>query len=73
MPQADEFLRVVWNHGEEGGGDQAAMKHLRDAGYVLTRQWTWTIPPGRAATDTDRSAVLYLVDEWDFGGFAPQS
>lgn len=72
MPQADEELRAAWRHGEEGGGDAAAMAHLRGAGFVLTRQWTWRIPPGHTITDRDRSAMLYLVDEWDFGGWEPR-
>jgi hypothetical protein len=73
MPQADEELRAEWSHGEEGGGDEAAMAHLRAAGFTLTCQWTWTPPPGHTVTDRDRSAVLYLIDEWDFGGFTPRS
>lgn len=68
MPQASDELRAAWRHGEEGGGDDAAMKHLREAGYILSPSWEWEAPAGRVPTERDLSAIDYLIDEWDFGG-----
>lgn len=65
MPQASEELRAKWN----GPDEQTAMKHLRSAGYVLTRRWTWVVPVGKEPTEDDYSAMQFLVDEWDFAGF----
>lgn len=69
MPTASDELRAEWRHGEEGGGDEAAIEHLERAGYKLTRTWEWERPEGMIPTERDASAVAYLIDEWDFGGF----
>lgn len=68
MPQATEELRNEWRHHEEGGGDQAAIWHLTHNGFRLNDDWTWTPLSGRPVTDKDRSAIRYLIDEWDYSG-----
>lgn len=64
MPEASPELRAAWP-----GGDGEAIKYLQDRGYRLDRRWSW-VPPhaGHVPTERERSAVRYLIDEWDFGG-----
>lgn len=62
-PQASDKLRAEWP-----GMDSEAMACLRAGGWVLTPDWCWAHPEDRELTDRERSAVAYLVDEWDFGG-----
>lgn len=64
MPQASSKLRAAWP-----GHDEEAIAHLQIAGYKLHADWTWTRPtPEHEPTERDRSAIRYLIDEWDFGG-----
>lgn len=65
MPQASEELRAMWP-----GGDDQAMFYLHGRGYKYsfnehTRRLPW---PGFIVSDLDRSALDYLIWEWDFGG-----
>lgn len=64
MPQATEELRKRW----DGPSEFKAMNHLYMRGFKLTPQWEWTAPPGVQVTEEDRSAILFLIQEWDFGG-----
>ncbi|MBS7811199.1 hypothetical protein [Roseococcus pinisoli] len=64
MPQADPELRAEWP-----GGDDEATSYLEERGYVLLRTWDYVIPPFHQITDRELSAILYLQDEWDWGGF----
>ena len=66
MPQATDELREEW----DGPDDQKAMGFLRDAGYVLNRDWTWSSPEGREPTEKEWSAIDFMFQEWDFGGWA---
>lgn len=51
--------------------DQGPMRFLRDAGYTLNRDWTWSRP---GVTDLEQmtrdefDCLLFLAHEWDFGG-----
>lgn len=63
MPTASPELRARWPD------DQAAMAHLRAAGYTLTPGWVWMLPtPDHKPTADERSAAQYLIEEWDFDG-----
>jgi hypothetical protein len=65
MPQASEELRSYWG----GVDDEPAISHLEDAGFILTPHWTWIKPnPDYSLTERDRKAILFLIEEWDFGG-----
>lgn len=69
MPQATEELRKKWG-GEHGIGDDKATNFLESQGYILTRDWLWIIPNDHIVTDEEALAVMFLIQEWDFGGFA---
>jgi hypothetical protein len=64
MPQATDEQRREWN----GPGDETALAYLKEAGYTLTRRWTWLPPRGHTPTMKECSAIDYLAAEWDFGG-----
>lgn len=64
MPQASEDLCKRWN----GPSEHMAIKHLKGAGYLLTAEWEWLCPKGRTPTEEDQSAILFLIQEWDYGG-----
>ncbi len=54
------------------GMDSEAMKFLEDQGYTLNRDWTWTAPKTyHNPTKRETDALLYLIQEWDFGGLRP--
>lgn len=64
MPQATEELRKRW----DGPSEFKAMDHLHKRGFKLTPQWEWVPPMASEPTEEDLSAILFLIQEWDFGG-----
>jgi hypothetical protein len=52
-----------------GTSDSAVIKYLEDRGYVLNGDWTWTLKPWRDPTEEEIDAMIYLMEEWDFGWF----
>ena len=70
MPQATEADRA-WAVAKFGSIDtHPLITWLEQQGLRMTRDWHWLPPEGRAVTDEEMRAVCFLVDEWDFGGFA---
>lgn len=68
MPQAPEELRHEW------ACDSTAISYLEKRGFTLNRDWTW-YKEGQALdnlTPKEFRAILYLIQEWDFGGLRPQ-
>lgn len=65
MPQTSEERRKRWP-----GWDSQAIDHLVKRGYIATRQFTWRNPLGLAPTIMDEDAVIYLIEEFDWGGWA---
>jgi hypothetical protein len=64
MPSAAPELQAQWP-----GGDAEATAFLKSAGYRANPDWTWARPkPGHEPTERERSAICYLIDEWDYGG-----
>jgi hypothetical protein len=64
VPQADPKLVAQWP-----GGEEEAIGYLRRAGFQLTQQFTWVLPrPEHIVSRRQRSAIRYLMEEWDFGG-----
>ena len=64
MPGARDSLHAEWP-----GGDQEAMRCLRNGGWRLRSGWCWAHPDDREPTERERSAAQYMCDEWDFGVF----
>jgi hypothetical protein len=64
MPQASSELTERW----DGPSEEKAVAHLLDRGYRLAR-WDWLVPIGQEISDDDKSAALFMVQEWDYGWF----
>lgn len=64
MPQASDEHRARWN----GPDDSYAQQYLKNMGYRLNRDWTWTPPAGREPTRMELDAIAFLINEWDMGG-----
>lgn len=62
MPQASDKLRAKFP-----GIDAQAIKELEEAGYKLTREFTWVKPTSHKITDRENDALDYLFHEWDYG------
>lgn len=71
MPQAsDEQRAEMERRFGDAVGDDGPIQFLRERGWTLNRDWTWskegqaieTIPEDEAA------CINFLIDEWDFGG-----
>ena len=64
MPQTSPERAARWP-----GMDHQAMKYLEDQGYRLSRSWHWYAPSKtHIPTEKEMDAILYLIEEWDFGG-----
>lgn len=51
------------------GADSEAIAYLESRGFKSTRQWTWIPPtPGHTLSERDEDAIVYLIEEWDWGG-----
>jgi hypothetical protein len=65
MPQASSAQHREWN----GPAEDTACLFLEGLGYRLTAEWFWVPPsPGHVVTPKERSAIEFLIDEWDYGG-----
>ena len=53
-----------------GSGVQTSISSQRaGCGYRLNRRWEWILPAaGHAITAREEDAILYLIEEWGFGG-----
>lgn len=71
MPQASDELRARMMERFGEIDECRPMQFLIDAGYVLTREWTWKPKPGIRIffdmTPEEFDCMKFLVDEWDFG------
>jgi len=66
MPSTYDARAARWP-----GQDFQADLHLTSQGFTLTRdgRWEWVLPdPEYHVTARDWDAIMYLVQEWDFGG-----
>lgn len=50
------------------GLDGEAIAYLQANGWVLHRDYTWSHPEDRPILPREMDAILYLLEEWDFGG-----
>ena len=62
MPQATKELQDKWKD------DSIAIDYLQKRGFILRKDWQWFKPKSVVITDEDMSAIMYLIQEWDFGG-----
>lgn len=73
MPQASNELRALMKvRFGDPISDAGPTKFLEEAGYMLTRDWTWLPKEGVKnygdMTQEEYDALRFLVHEWDFGG-----
>lgn len=65
MPQTTPERAARWP-----GMDAEAMAYLKAQGFRIGRDWCWRHPENRDLTEKEKDAILYLIEEWDFGGYA---
>lgn len=73
MPQAsDEDRQQMKEWFGDAIGEAGPIEFLTEAGYKLTRDWTWEPKPGvkniGEMTRKEFECLKFLVHEWDFGG-----
>lgn len=44
-----------------------AQSHLKKAGYILTKRWSWLKQRQHSPTNDELLCIKYLIEEWDFG------
>ena len=62
MPSSTPERQDRWH------SDGYAMAFLKRHGYVSNRDWTWSAPKGHEPTWLEKDAIIYLNEEWGFGG-----
>ena len=63
MPQTTPERRARWP-----GGDVEACEYLEGRGFWLRPDFCWRMPtPDHKFTEKDKDAIIYLIEEWDFG------
>lgn len=68
MPQTTSERLKRWG-GYRGVGEDKAEKFLEDRGYTLTSSWEWIEPSEtHYITPEEVDAILFLMEEWDYGG-----
>lgn len=68
MPQTSPERAARWP-----GMDHEAIACLELAGFKLGRDWCWRKEGDPDMTERETDAVLYLIEEWDFGGYVKSS
>ena len=68
MPQTTPERAARWP-----GMDAEAIECLEAGGWKLGRDYVWRHPDGKKPTEREIDAVIYLIEEWDFGGWEKSS
>ena len=64
MPQTTPERSARWP-----GMDRQATNYLKDKGYRLTSTFRWESPTDDyEVTEEEEDAMIYLIEEWDYGG-----
>ena len=72
MPQASADLSAKMNalFGDPVS-DEGPMRLLKERGYVLERDWSWSKPGVTSSEDMAQDevdCVMFMIEEWDFDG-----
>lgn len=63
MPSGPPELHAKWET------DGNALTYLEKNGYILTRRFNLLTPkPDHKISEEEKSALMYLILEWDYGG-----
>ena len=77
MPSATQELSdKMTEYFGDGVSEFGPINYLQSQGYKLTRQWTWehdTIDEYDQMEQKAYDCLLFLVEEWDFGGLEIES
>jgi hypothetical protein len=72
MPStSQEMIDWMCNYHGVNIDDRVARAYLEQKGYALTKDWFWLPPIGvtlQNMPEEDYKHVLYLIEEWDYGG-----
>lgn len=72
VPSVSDELRELMKQRFGSIDDGGPVKFLKDAGYELTDGHQWKPKPGisriEKMTQEEFEAMLFLIDEWDYGG-----
>lgn len=71
MPQAsDEMRDLMGKWFGDRISDSGPMRYLESKGYKLDKKWEWECPTSSHRPNCyDVMCVMFLIHEWDFGGF----
>lgn len=70
MPQATDQLRgAMFRRFGDHIGEAGPIAFLEERGYTLRRDFFWDAPD-REPTVDENECILFLIQEWDFGGLA---
>ena len=72
MPQATATLRKTMDrYFGDGISDAGPIAFLKRQGYTLSEGWEWLKPtPTHKPTVKEMLCIMFLIEEWDFGGIA---
>ncbi len=62
MPSTTDKRAARWPDG-----DREAMVFLQEQGWKLNRQYLWEKEGVTAVSAREADAIMYLIQEWDFG------
>lgn len=69
MPQASDELRGIMQEWFGSLDLYDPQVFLQSHGFDLTARWTWNLPvPHHSISCYELACVLFLVEEWDYGG-----
>jgi hypothetical protein len=71
MPQAsDEDRAQMQQWFGDGIDDHGPHAYLESHGWTLLRGWLWQPPvPYHSVSCYELACVMFLINEWDYGGF----
>lgn len=70
MPNTTPERRARWG-ATAGEAEGNATCFLVAQGYKLRKDWSWDPPsPTHQPTEREIDAVVYMVEDWDYGGIA---
>lgn len=70
MPSATQELRdLMENWFGDPIDESGPMRVLESRGWYLTKSWQWQpAVPNQTIHEIDNKLILFLMQEWDFGG-----
>ena len=71
MPSSSDAQRDLMTKWFGSVDTSGPMKFLESHGFILRRDWCWQKPVSAHKLSEDEiECVVFLIEEWDFGGIA---